>query len=184
MSKTLLIILFLCPISLLAWFGEPDSSLANDYSKQGQLYINWGWNRTFYMNSDIRFRGDGYDYSLSDLSSRDRQVGFSVDNYLNPKWLLLPQTNARIGYSINDNYTVSVGLDRMNCIFVIPDSLTIAGEISGAGRKYSPMYDNEIAYSEDFIKQYVLDGISYLNFGFGRSAQIVKSKESFKLPIS
>ena len=71
-----LILLILSLISL-------QSSLFGQHTKH-KMYIYWGWNRAFYTNSDIRFKGNNYDFTISKVIAKDRQTPFAFDPYFHP----------------------------------------------------------------------------------------------------
>ena len=41
------------------------------YSRKGEYYFFWGFNRSDYTKSDITFRGKGYDFTLHDVVAND-----------------------------------------------------------------------------------------------------------------
>lgn len=50
-------------------------------SRKGEVTIIWGWNRSWYSNSDIRFTGEDYDFTLHDVLGEDRQTPFDPAMY-------------------------------------------------------------------------------------------------------
>ena len=38
----------------------------NSDSRKGQLYVYWGYNRSYYAESDVHFKGSGFDFTLKD----------------------------------------------------------------------------------------------------------------------
>lgn len=61
---------------------------------KGKIVISWGGNRGYYTKSDIRFRGEGYDFTLHDVKAHDVPKGWHID-YVNPGRMTIPQTNAK-----------------------------------------------------------------------------------------
>lgn len=45
--------------------------------KKGSIMAFWGWNRSGYTKSDIRFSGNGYDFTLNNVVAHDRPTKFS-----------------------------------------------------------------------------------------------------------
>src|ERR1035437_6297194 len=41
------------------------------YPRKGTFFFYWGYNRAAYTNSDIHLKGDGYDFTITDLRARD-----------------------------------------------------------------------------------------------------------------
>ena len=110
MKKTAILLSFLVGMNLVSAQEKPapvrkadhNQTAYNPYRK-GAIFLYWGWNRAIYSNSDVHFRGNGYDFTLHNMIAKDRPTDFSFDDYLNPLRVTIPQTNARIGYFIKDN---------------------------------------------------------------------------------
>ena len=73
-------------------------------NNKGKFYVYWGWNRGTFSNSDIRFKGENYDFTLSDVSANDRPTPFGLNPYFRIDRITIPQTNYRIGYFFKENY--------------------------------------------------------------------------------
>jgi hypothetical protein len=71
-----------------------------------------GGNRESYSKSDVTFRGKDYNYRK--YGCYDKPKGWHVD-YINPVKMTIPQTNFRIGYFINDHYSI-LGVDHINML--------------------------------------------------------------------
>ena len=133
-------------------------------SRKGQLYFYWGWNRSWYGKSNIQFKGSDYDFTINNVRAKDRHTPFSVDKYLNPSNLTIPQFNFRIGYYIKKNYSVSIGIDHMKYVMIQNQQVLIEGYINNSTRKYNGVYNNEsILLVEDFLQFEHTDGLNYLN---------------------
>jgi hypothetical protein len=76
----------------------------------------WGWNRSWYTDSDINFSGKNYDFTLMNVQAKDRQTDFAIDPYFNPVKFTIPQYNFRIGYQLNKNLDFSFGIDHMKYV--------------------------------------------------------------------
>ena len=48
-------------------------------TNKGKFFVYWGWNWASYTNSDIRFKGKDYDFTLSNMKAQDRQTKFSFE---------------------------------------------------------------------------------------------------------
>ena len=94
-------LLFLC-LSLTFFTNSSAQNTAN-YNK-GDIYSYWGWNWSWYSKSDIHFKGDNYDFTIHNVSAQDRQTAFTLDKYLNPSSMTIPQYNFRVGYFIKEKY--------------------------------------------------------------------------------
>ncbi|ANW97480.1 hypothetical protein AXE80_08730 [Wenyingzhuangia fucanilytica] len=145
-----------------------------EFKNKGKFYAYWGWNRSAYTQSDIHFKGADYDFTLKDVVATDRQTPFSVDKYINPANITIPQTNYGIGYFFNEHYSVFVGVDHMKYVTVQNQFLTIDGEIDpsygvtaedGSG---SPFVDKGIRQTDDFLKFEHTDGLNYVHVSINR----------------
>ena len=77
-----------------------------EHTNKGKIYAFWGWNRSWYTNSDIHFTGDNYDFTLNDIEATDRQTPFDLGVYFGITTITIPQTNLRFGCFINDKIDV------------------------------------------------------------------------------
>lgn len=145
-----------------------------EFKNKGKFYAYWGWNRSAYSQSDIHFKGDDYDFTLTNVVAKDRQTPFSVDQYINPANLTIPQTNYGIGYFFNENYSVFVGVDHMKYVTVGDQYLTINGEIDpsygvvGADGSTTPFVDNVVQQTSDFLQFEHTDGLNYIHVSINR----------------
>ncbi|WBX74663.1 hypothetical protein PG913_05685 [Tenacibaculum pacificus] len=133
-------------------------------TNKGKFFAYWGWNWSSYSDSDIRFKGDNYDFTLSDVKAQDRQTKFSFNKYFNPANVTIPQTNYRIGYFFKENYTVSIGVDHMKYVMIADQDVKINGDINVGNAKYDGRYNNDnITLTDDFLTFEHTDGLNYVN---------------------
>jgi len=89
--------------------------------------VSWGWNWEGYSKSDIHFSGSDHNFTLKNVSAKDRQDALSpstfVTKWLNPAKLTLPQTNARVAYQLNADTAIALNLDHMK--YVVSDGQTV-----------------------------------------------------------
>ncbi len=146
---------------------------SQDYNyndNKGKFYIYWGWNRGYYSDSDIRFKGDGYDFTIKDVSAHDRQTPVAFDPYITE--MTIPQTNFRLGYFINDHYDISIGVDHMKYIMTQDQAVNIYGNINN-GSDFDGTYNGEeIILTEDFLMFEHTDGLNYVNIEVNRNDNI------------
>ena len=139
-------------------------------ARKGKFYFFWGWNRSSYSKSDITFTGDGYDFTLYDVKTKDRPSKLSLD-YINPLRISVPQYSYRFGYYINDKYSISAGFNHMKYVMTALQQVKISGTINTpeAGG-YNGVYDNDdIILTEDFLKLEHTNGLNYINFNLERT---------------
>lgn len=144
---------------------------------KGEFYFYWGWNRGAFTTSDIRFQGQAYDFTLENVVAKDRQTPFSVDRYLNPSKMTIPQYNVRIGYFINDHYNISIGTDHMKYVMQADQVVKITGHINESGTDYDGVYNGEeIVLTEDFLQFEHTDGLNYPNIELRRFDELLAWK--------
>jgi hypothetical protein len=139
--------------------------------KKGKFYFYWGWNKAQYSYSDIRFKGDNYNFTLFDVAAQDRQTGWDPSVYLNPGNMTIPQTVARVGYYFHDNWNLSLGVDHMKYVMVRNQLATIDGYIGlqNSFTQFNGIYDNEqLMIGEDFLQFEHTDGLNYINIEISR----------------
>ena len=132
-------------------------------SNKGKFYAYWGWNRGTYSNSDIHFKGENYDFTLSDVTANDRPTKFGFNPYFRLDRITIPQTNYRIGYFFKENYTISIGVDHMKYVMNTDQNVMINGSIN-TGSVYDKVYNNEsVKLVEEFLTFEHTDGLNYIN---------------------
>ena len=103
------------------------------FKRKGNLYASWGYNRAFYSKSDINFTGDGYDFTITNLTARDQPGGHDFLTYIKPNMFTIPQFNWRLGYFVSDKTFITFGSDHMKYNMDKQVTLltgTIAGEVN------------------------------------------------------
>jgi hypothetical protein len=139
-------------------------------TKKLRFYTYWGWNRDWYSDSDIHFKGSDYDFTLNDVQAKDRQSPVDVTTYANPTTLTIPQTNFRLGFYLNNHWDVSFGVEHMKYVMVQDQFVTINGVINGMESDFNGEYiDKPIQLTTDFLKFEHTDGLNYINFELRRS---------------
>ena len=143
--------------------------------KKGNFFFFWGWNKEVYTNSDIHFSGNNYDFTLHNVVATDKQSKFDPNIYFGITNITIPQYNYRIGYYINDHYSISAGFDHMKYVMVNDQSSNIDGSIH-VGSQYDGDYHNQdFTIAQNFLRFEHTDGLNYLNAesnGAGVKAQI------------
>ncbi|WP_407649233.1 MULTISPECIES: hypothetical protein [Flavobacterium] len=149
---------------------KPDKYTAHN---KGKFYIYWGGNRESFSKSDIRFKGDNYDFTLDNVGAGDKPKGWQID-YINPLRMTIPQTNFRIGYYVSDHYNISIGLDHMKYVMQQNQTVNITGTINEGG-PFDGVYNHDpIVLTEEFLTFEHTDGLNYVNTEFCRVDDISK----------
>ena len=185
MYKLILAIGLLCFSIGFSQDIKPTSGKYTAHNK-GKMYFYWGGNRGSYTNSDIRFKGANYDFTIYDVEAVDRPKGWHVD-YINPGRMTIPQTNFRVGYFINDHYNISIGVDHMKYVMVQNQSVRISGNYPNSFN--STVINNGIVdlTDESFLTFEHTDGLNYVNSEFSRVDDITKLfkiKDTDKIQLS
>lgn len=148
-------------------------------SKQGQGFFNWGYNRSFYAKSDIRFLGPGYDFTLYDVAANDRPTGWDSKIYLSPSNLTIPQFNCHFGVYLRDDLSISGGWDHMKYVVQEGQNVKIDGYID---REVSPDYagfypeGSMIEYQKDFLHLEHTDGLNLIRVNIDKYNELMSFK--------
>lgn len=153
---------FISILFVTLFVGTIASQWFPEMNRRGNLYGGWGWNRARYSNSDIRFKGDGYDFTLLDVAAKDRQTEFKADTYFGINTITIPQTNMRFGYFITDNLCITAGVDHMKYVMVQYQEVAFEGNIDN--KDYSSLVeDGKIVLTPNFLTFEHTDGLNYIN---------------------
>ncbi|TXD49009.1 hypothetical protein ES044_15185 [Polaribacter sp. IC066] len=161
----------------------------NKVINKGKFFMYWGWNWAGYSGSDIRFKGNNYDFTLRDVKARDTPSDFTFKKYFGITNLTKPQTNMRIGYFFKENYTISIGVDHMKYVVNNDQFVAIDGDITIADNKYNGVYTGQkIQLTEDFLRLEHTDGLNYINMQVYRFDDISRwfglDSESFQINVT
>lgn len=147
-------------------------------SRKGQFHVYWGWNVSWYSDSDISFKGEDYDFTLEDVEAFDRPTPFNAHDYFNPAQITIPQFNFRLGYFFHENYNVSIGFDHMKYVVKPYQIVKMTGEIANSGTNYDGVYNNtDQAINKDFLRFEHTDGLNYVNVEVRRFDEIYATKD-------
>jgi len=190
--NTLFSIIIISFLSINA-HAQKNDSIRYTASQKGKFFISWGGNRESFSNSDIRFKGDNYDFTIKDAGAHDKPKGWHVD-YINPARMTIPQTNIKIGYFLTDNYTISFGVDHMKYVMNNNDYRTVDGYIdlpvTEDGSIYNGVYNNEtFLVSEEFLLFEHTNGLNYVYLQFNRFDDIssifkINNTDKFQINIT
>lgn len=158
---------------------------------KGKFFVSWGGNRENFSKSDVRFWGKGYDFTVNNMVAHDKGQGYSID-YINPVRMTIPQTNFKMGYFINDHYSIAVGTDHMKYVMDQNQFANVQGNINlpltDVGSSYNGTYNNEpVEMTKIFLQFEHTDGLNYVNAEFCRHddiSSIFKIKNTDKIQIN
>jgi len=135
------------------------------------FFVFWGYNRSTYANSDIHFKGDNYDFTLFDVPAHDLPEEFTVDGYMNPLNITIPQFNARVGFFIAEKYAISTGWDHSKYQTLNDAEVRISGTISPeASPEFAGTYNNDLVKPNHstFIRIEHSDGLNLIQLNIER----------------
>lgn len=164
--------LFLITLSL---FSQETIQNQDKYTahKKAKIFISWGGNRETYSKSDIQFKGTDYDFTIYDVSAHDKPKGWHID-YINPGRMTIPQTNLRVGYFVNDHYSVALGVDHMKYVMNQGITVNYTGNYPNRNSYGEAVGNNQVLLTEDFLTFEHTDGLNYVNTEVSRHDDISK----------
>ena len=155
-----------------AWFDLKDKY------HEHRVYIYWGYNRDYYLKSDIYIHGPGYNFVIYNTAALDKQARFSAQEYFGITTLSEPQYNYRAGFYIKHNIHISIGLDHMKYVVVQNQTVKMTGTIdSSVSTQYAGTYNNKsVVLTPDFIRLQHTNGLNVATIDVGWLMPICHSK--------
>lgn len=186
--KNLILILI---IAIAPLTSSAQSSFKNKKQKmshaQGTLFGYWGYNRSAYTKSNMRFVGPGYDFTLAGAKAHDNPSS-EIGTYFNPSTITVPQFSARVGYYIKHHWAVSFGYDHMKYIFQDKNEVLLSGKIDPGvdpANNWSGIYDSEPIVTDRNTFHYEnSDGLNYLRVEFMRTDMLLALGDKHQFAIS
>lgn len=180
---SLLILLFTTNV-----FSQEQLKIQDKYTahNKGKFFITWGGNRETYSKSDVTFRGKDYNFTLENIQAHDKPKGWHID-YINPVKMTIPQTNFRLGYFVNDHYSITIGVDHMKYVMFQDRAVNITGNYPDAGTYGEILPENQVLLTEDFLTYEHTDGLNYINTEFSRHddiSSVFKIKNTDKIQVN
>jgi len=137
-------------------------NVKQDVQRKGRVFFYWGYNRSTYSKSDFHISGEGYDLTYRDIKAKDKPTPFSTTDYVQPSNISKPQYNYRIGYYINDRWSISFGMDHMKYFMIEDQHLKVEGHVSPeASSTYAGTYDHETEVNWRMLWVHHSDGLNY-----------------------
>lgn len=181
--------LLILALVLTPLFSTAQSTWKNKKQKishaQGTLFGYWGYNRSAYTKSNIRFAGPGYDFTLGGAVAHDNPSPLSSGYYWDLKNISVPQFNARVGYYFRHHWAISFGYDHMKYIFQDANEVTLSGEIDPGVdnvNNWSGVYNGvPIVTDRNNFHYENSDGLNYLRLELMRTDLLIAlgSKSQF-----
>ena len=192
-SSIRIILVFAISLINLNVIAQKTDSIKYTSSNKGKFFLSWGGNRESFSESDIHFKGDGYNFTIKNATAHDKPKGWHID-YINPSSVTVPQTNFKLGYFISDHYAISFGVDHMKYVMYRNKNRTLNGYIdlplTEEGSQYNGTFNNdEFFVSEEFLMFEHTNGLNYIYAEFARVDDIssifnIRNTDKFQLNIT
>jgi hypothetical protein len=174
MNRLLFILLF-----FVFGFNLNAQKLYNKMKKysngRGTLFINWGYNRSIYSQSDIRFKGRVYDFTLKGVRAEDNQSK-KISEFLQASNFTIPQYNFKAGYYFRNKYALSFSFDKMKYLINNANQVLIEGYVNeGVDSILSGNYSNQqiVTNSSDFHYE---NQVNYFRFDINRTEKLYQNQ--------
>ncbi len=141
----------------------------------GTLYLNWGYNRSIYSQSDIRFKSRVYDFTLKGALAEDKQSK-KIGEFAQLSSFTVPQYNFKAGYYFRNKYALSFSFDKMKYLFKNANQVLIDGYVNdGVDSVFSGIYSNQqlITNSLDFHYE---NQVNYFRFDINRTEKLYQNR--------
>ncbi len=140
------------------------------------MYVQWGYNRECYTNSDIHFsNGSQYDFTLHSAHASDKPDYDAIWNA--PADITIPQYSYRIGVYLNREATWAMELNFDHAKYVMNDDqyMHISGQVGG-----EPL-NADTTVRRDFLHFEHTDGANFLHINYVYQHYLVEGKRFARL---
>ena len=180
-SILLFILLFSFQTSFSQDIFSKERFFKQSTNRKGRMFLNWGYNRAEFTNSNIHFKGNNangnYDFTINNVVALDRQSTFDWDTYFNPAWFTVPQYDFTLGYYLNNKFALSINMDHMKYVMIADQIANISGNINETANPYNGIYNNTpMKLTEAFLTFEHTDGLNYGNIEGSFTQDIYTSK--------
>ena len=163
-------------------YSQDINTPINTDHKKGEFFFAWGYNWSWYSNSDIKFEGENYNFELKSVEATDRQTPFTFEKYFRFNSITIPQYNLRLGYYFKTNFSVSIGIDHMKYVARSGQAVKISGIIENSGTIYDGVYNNKTVLLEEFFLEFEhTDGLNFINVEIRRFDDLFALHKSIKM---
>ncbi len=143
---------------------------------RGAIFVQWGYNRSHYTKSNLNVVGPGYDLTFSGVKAVDRPEPFSAENYLNPRYITVPQFNLRVGYYYKDGWAFSLGYDHFKYVMKNGNEVNLSGTID-------PGIDTITNYSGVYTGQKVVTDYSNFHYENTNGMNFIRAEITRSYPL-
>jgi hypothetical protein len=175
--KKLILLVVLSVISLNA---QAQYTAKKKSTAPGTLFFYWGYNRSIYTPSTIRFIGPGYDFKLKGVEAADRP-STNINEYINFNSITVPQFDVRIGYNFKRNWAISFGYEHMKYVMKHGPTYFLSGSINPGidlANGWSGTYSGDsIVTNENSFHYENTNGLNYINVQLTNVFKIYSSEK-------
>ena len=133
------------------------------------MYIQWGYNKEWYSQSNIHFSlGNGDHFILHHTKASDKPDYDAI--YKKPLEISIPQYNYRIGFYLNDKKSKAIELNFDHAKYVVTNfqKVHVSGNIEG-----QVVNGDSILNSATFLHLEHTDGANWLHFNYVQQKTIL-----------
>lgn len=142
----------------------------------GTLFASWGYNRSFYSESDIKFDGKWYDYTLFGVDASDQKPA-KISDYFAASTMFRTQFNFRVGYHYMNKYALLFAYDRLNYVMDDANAVVLDGSVdTSLHATWSGKHKNEHVVTNRNDFHYANVGMHLLQGGIQRTDKLYQSK--------
>ncbi|MBC7543459.1 MAG: hypothetical protein H7338_12080, partial [Candidatus Sericytochromatia bacterium] len=122
------------PISLMGTDPPVKAAGSRSPHPKGTFAVSYGYNRAAYTHSDVRFKGEGYDFTLNNVAASDKPAfGGSLSQWAKEVLTThpdIPQANYKLSYFVNDRTAISLTGDHMKYRMRPGQTVAVTGHVS------------------------------------------------------
>jgi hypothetical protein len=161
-------------------FGQKYSYKKKFGNQKNAMYFYWGYNRSIYTKSNIRFVGSDYNFVVKKAVAKDRPSN-KFKTYINPATISVPQFNVRIGWYYKFRWDWSIGYDHMKYVMNDGQYLYVNGFVNGTSNSalngtYSDE-DGKVYIAGEDLHYENTNGLNYISVQLNNTAPLYKSND-------
>jgi len=119
----------------------------------GKLWMMFGYNRAYFFPSDIRFKGEGYDFTISKAKANDDWQFSNADHWDKE----IPQFTYRIGYFFNSEEMLGLEASYNWVNYDLP----LNAKVKVKGTIHDSLVNGEVYPIGDFLRYRHTNGSGY-----------------------
>lgn len=173
-------LILLAVLSVIGLNAQAQYTSKKKSTAPGTLFFYWGYNRSIYTPSTIRFIGPGYDFKLKGVEAADRP-STNINEYINFNSITVPQFDVRVGYNFKRNWAISFGYEHMKYVMKHGPTYFLSGSINPGidlANGWSGTYSGDsIVTNENSFHYENTNGLNYINVQLTNVFKIYSSEK-------